>query len=481
MTNEELKNLIQRVQEEKAEAQVIEVKSANGGCPKRLYDTLSSFSNQDSGGTILFGLNEEKAFETVGVYDVQDLQKKVTEQCNQMEPPVRAEFTSLKWGNDYIVCAEIPPIEFTERPCYYKKQGKVKGSYVRVGDADLPMTDLEVYSYDQYRKHVHDDERPIERADFTYLKKDEINAYVMQKKINRPRFSQLSENQVFELLSLTKDSIPTLAAVMSFGIYPQGFLPQLGITAIVVPGKEVGDLSVTGSRFLNNKRIEGTLDEMLDGAISFCMYNMKIETKIDDRTGEREDRTEYPIDAIREAILNALIHRDYSIYTEGTPIQMYFFEDRFEIHSPGELYGNLTVDDLGVMKPDLRNPTLATMSEYLLKTENRYSGIPTIRNKMKEAGLPEPVFQNRRNEFVVIFYNKKMNEIKGKTEDEESLMEFCKTPRTRNEIMEYLGLKTTFYVTQNYINPLLEKGLLRRTIPDKPKSKNQKYYSVRNT
>ena len=62
-------------------------------CPKRLYGTLSSFSNQDSGGVLLFGVDEAAGFQVVGVYDAQDLQKKVTEQCNQMEPPVRAVFT----------------------------------------------------------------------------------------------------------------------------------------------------------------------------------------------------------------------------------------------------------------------------------------------------------------------------------------------------------------------------------------------------
>ena len=93
MLEEELKELAAKVQSQCAEAQYIEVKTAKDGCPKRLYDTLSSFSNQDSGGILLFGLDERLLFEAVGVYDLQDLQKKVTEQCNQMEPPVRAVFT----------------------------------------------------------------------------------------------------------------------------------------------------------------------------------------------------------------------------------------------------------------------------------------------------------------------------------------------------------------------------------------------------
>lgn len=75
--------------------------------------------------------------------------------------------------------------------------------------------------------------------------------------------------------------------------------------------------------------------------------------------------------AIREAVLNALIHRDYSIYTEGTPIQIDFFSDRLEIHSPDSLYGRMSVEDLGVAHPDARNPVLAVMTESLTDAEHR--------------------------------------------------------------------------------------------------------------
>ena len=90
MVPENLQELVREIVRRKAEAQNIEVKSAHRGCPKRLYDTLSSFSNQDEGGVIVFGLDEAEGFAPVGVYDLQDLQKKVTEQCQQMRPPVRA-------------------------------------------------------------------------------------------------------------------------------------------------------------------------------------------------------------------------------------------------------------------------------------------------------------------------------------------------------------------------------------------------------
>lgn len=127
MLIEELIELANKICKQKAEEQTIELKSAQTGCPKRLYDTLSSFSNQDSGGILVFGIDEDAAFQVVGVYDPQDLQKKITEQCLQMEPPVRAVFTLAEYQGKTICAAEIPAIDIAERPCYYRGAGRTKG------------------------------------------------------------------------------------------------------------------------------------------------------------------------------------------------------------------------------------------------------------------------------------------------------------------------------------------------------------------
>lgn len=475
MLTQELIQLASMIMRLKAEGQTIEVKAANKGCPQRLYDTLSSFSNQDTGGTIVFGIDEKQDFAPVGVYDLQDLQKNVTEQCNQMEPPVRAVFTVAEVEGVSICSAEIPGVDFSERPCYYKGRGRTKGSYIRVGDADLPMTDYELYSFEAFRKHLHDDERPIERASMSTLDAAQIQNYLLQKKLERPGFAQLLEDQALEMLNVTRAGTPTLAAVMNFCVYPQGYLPQLAITAVVVPGTEIGEHDGIESRFLDNKRIEGTIKTMVDEAITFCKRNMRVQTIIDPETGKRRDRTEYPIEAIREAVLNALIHRDYSHLTEGTPVQINFFSDRLEIHSPGSLYGRMTVEQLGHARPDLRNPALAVMTEVLVGAENRYSGIPTIRREMAAHNLPEPVFENRRNEFVVTLYNQVQEK---PVQSAETLLDFCKEPRSRKEIAAFLGLKTASYATERYIRPMLEEGKLEMTIPDKPKSTRQKYKTV---
>jgi ATP-dependent DNA helicase RecG len=266
---------------------------------------------------------------------------------------------------------------------------------------------------------------------------------------------------------------------MNFGIYPQGFLPQLAITAIVVPGQQIGDLAEDASRFLDNKRIEGTISDMVDKALVFAQRNMKVRTIIDPETGKRRDRTEYPIEAIREAILNAVIHRDYSHYTEGTPIQMNFFSDRLEIHSPGGLYGRMTVEQLGYAKPDLRNPGLAVMAEALTGAENRYSGIPTIRREMAAYHLPEPKFESRTNEFVVTLYNGLTTQLPTPAvQDERDLLTFCRTPRTRKEIAAHLGIQSVAFAMKRYVAPLLAEGALEMTLPEKPQSKKQQFVTV---
>lgn len=486
MLAEELIELAKRVCRQRAEEQTVEVKAAHVGCPKRLYDTLSSFSNQDSGGTLLFGIDETAGYQVVGVYDAQDLQKKVTEQCRQMEPPVRAVFTLAEWEDRWICSAEIPAIDIAERPCYYRGAGRTKGAYVRVGDADLPMTDYELYSYEAFRRHLHDDERPVERASLSLLDQNRLQQYILEKSIQRPGFAQLSQEQAQEMLNLTRNGVPTLAAILNFCVYPQGYFPQLAITAIVVPGTEIGAVDADAARFLDNKRIEGTIPAMVDDALSFCKRNMKTRTVIDPKTGARTDRTEYPLDALREAILNALIHRDYSVYSEGTPVQLDFFTDRLEIHSPGTLYGRMSVEQLGTARPDLRNPALAVMAETLTSAENRYSGIPTMRRAMEEYGLPEPRFENRRQEFVVTFYNGAeaqkpplpAQQARSAPRDLSGVLEFCRTPRSRQEIADYFGIKTVFYVMKRYVEPLLQSGQLAMTEPEKPKSRNQRYVTV---
>lgn len=475
MNEADLQKLVETIQSAQAEFQTVEVKRSKSSAPDKLFDTLSSFSNQDDGGVIVFGLDEQSGFAVTGVDNVQALQKKVMEQCEQMEPAVRAVFTAAEIGGLFVVSAEIPPVDLADRPCYYKGKGRLKGAYVRVGDADKPMTEYEIYSYEAYRKKYRDDVRTADRTALTSLDTEKLNGYLSLLKADKPNLARLTDAQILEIMSMVTDGMTTLAAQMLFGLYPQAYFPQLGIIAVSVPGTELGAVDADGSRFIDNRRIEGTIPEMLSAALKFVRTNTRCRTIIDPKTGNRQDRTDYPMNAVREAILNALVHRDYSIHTEGMPIQLSLFADRMEISNPGGLYGRLALDQLGKMQPDTRNPVLATALEVLKITENRYSGIPTIRREMAENGLPAPVFENGRGTFSVTLYLPQAAEQHSDRTAE--LLTFCRTPRSRQEIAAFLGLSSVSYAVKRYISPLVEQGLIKLSIPDVPGSQKQRYYT----
>ena len=478
MTSEELYETLLTIQKMRCETQTLELKSAEYGCPKRLYDTLSSFSNQDDGGMIVFGIDEEKNYKETGVYDAQDIQKKINEQCLQMTPVVRPLITVVEKDGKKFVSAEIPGMDLADRPCYYQGRGRLKGSYTRIGDSDEPMTEYEVYSYEAFRKKYQDDIRAVPRATMAALDQESLNQYITLLKQGKPHLSSMKDEMIYELVSIKRNSEITLSATLLFSPYPQAYFPQLCITAIVVPGTELGETGMAGERFLDNQRIEGNIQDMLSGALQFVKRNMRTKTIINEKTGQREDRTDYPVTAIREAVINALVHRDYSIHTEGMPIQLIMFQDRLEIRNPGGIYGRMRVDQLGKVQPDTRNPVLASALEVMHITENRYSGIPTIRMEMDRYQLEQPEFVDERGSFIVRLYNKTKEKTEAiHTEEAMDLILFCRTPRTRKEICEYLGLTSVTYAIQKHVLPLVEAGQLKMSLPDKPKSPRQLYYS----
>ena len=474
MLEEELEKLAIRVTIQKAESQTIELKSAHQGCPTRLYDSLSSFSNQNEGGVILFGIDEKDDFSIKGVYDAQDLQKKVAEQCKQMEPPVRALFTVCDIDGKKIVSAEIPGVDVDLRPVFYKGVGRIKGSYIRVGESDEPMSEYEVYSYEAFRKRIRDELRTVDDEKFSLINNERISHYLNEVKKEKDNLAKsVSDDDILELMGITKGGKPTLAGLMCFSIYPQAYYPQLCITAVALPGTEQGISGINDERFIDNKRITGSIPEMLDSAVDFVRRNSRNITIIDSN-GRRIDKPEYPVKAVREAILNALVHRDYSSYTENIPVRIEMYRDRLEIINSGGLYGNISINELGQVRPDTRNPALANILEVLHYTENRYSGIPTIMNEFASNNFPMPVFSVKHGDFKVVMRNSFYSD---NISIEEAVIEFCSKPRSRDEIVSFVG-KSKNYVSSKIIIPLTKKGALKLTIPEKPKSSAQKYYKA---
>lgn len=478
MLPEELNRLVDRIVHHRCEMQNVELKKAEKGTPERLYDTLSGFSNQSGGGVIVFGIDEKNDFAVVGVYDAQDLQVKVTNYAQQMEPAVRPVFTVTDVAGKQVVSAEIPECDINQKPCYYKGAGKLRGSYVRVGEADLPMTEYEVYSYEAYKQKIRDELRIVDRATIHDFGQNEQDEYFVRIRKTKSQLAKMENLRILQLQGMVSGTVPTVAGVMILCEYPQAFFPQLGITAMVVDGTTFGEVSENGARFIDNQRIDGNIPQMLDEAMRFVRRNIRNATVID-ADGKRADVPEYPLVAVREAILNALIHRDYSQYSEDSPIRIVLYKDRMEVENPGGLYGRLTINDLGKAPGDTRNPFLAGSLEILIDTENRFSGIPTMCAEMERAGLRPPVFESRRGSFRVTLYNERVPKRPADgAEAEQRILEFCKEPRSKREIVAMLGMQTAYYVAKHYLAPMVARGQLALTMPEKPTSRNQKYRTV---
>ena len=185
----ELEQLVRDIVRQRCERQNIELKRAAKGTPERLYDTLSSFSNQTGGGIILFGIDEKNNFALTGVYDAQDLQTQITNQALQMQPVVRPLFTVAEIDGKTIVSAEISECDLFEKPCFYQGAGRMRGAYVRVGDADLPMTEYEIYSYEVFKRKIQDELRVVERADSEDFSSDTLDEYFIHVKKKKPNLA----------------------------------------------------------------------------------------------------------------------------------------------------------------------------------------------------------------------------------------------------------------------------------------------------
>jgi ATP-dependent DNA helicase RecG len=473
MFEERLIDLVKKAGKEKNEITTLEFKAAKKGTPLSLYDTLSSFSNTE-GGVILFGIDEKDNYAICGVGDPERLIKDVGDQCDEMEPKVRPLFSQATIDGKIIVSAEIPEIDYLNKPCFYKGKGKAKGSYVRVGEKDEPMGDYEIYNYEAYKRKIDEELRVDPKVLSQDIDEHLLRGFVDKLLSLKPNLRYMREEDVLRSNGLLAEGKPTLCSLLNFGKVPQMISPMLDIVCSIPATDAYGVADKNGVRFLSSPRIDGTLSDMADGAISFVMNNSRTKIIVG-KDGKRHDEPDYPEIAVREAILNALVHRDYSIYTENCPITVTLFSDRLEIVNPGCLYGRMTLEELGKKNADTRNPFIAFVLEVLRGTENRFSGIPTMREAMAEAGQLPPLFENLRDSFKVTLFKGKLTDRYQKGFSEDDIVDFCKKPRSKAELAKHFGFdehRPAFFFSV-YIEPIIAKNRLRLTIPNRPKSKNQ--------
>jgi ATP-dependent DNA helicase RecG len=186
--------------------------------------------------------------------------------------------------------------------------------------------------------------------------------------------------------------------------------PSLHLTVVRYPTPRAGEVSARGERLLDNVKAEGPLVALVQQGIDAIERNLQKRAVIQGLF--RQDVWEYPLEALREALVNALAHRDYSPLARGTPVQVRIFPDRLEVENPGGLFGAVTVDRLG--EPGL----LATRNTHLMRLledlagidgrvicENRGTGITAMLEALRAASMEPPLFDDHHTTFRLAFSN----------------------------------------------------------------------------
>jgi ATP-dependent DNA helicase RecG len=389
------------------EPTLIEAKRASGGLPKSARETLSAFSNTD-GGMILLGVDEQSAFSVVELANPTGLRDALVQMSrDDITPALQISVEIVEIEGRRIVVAEVPALPADQRPAYVTAQGISAGSYLRGGDGDRHMTEAEIAMIMAARTQPLYDREAVAGTSTRDLDDEALRRTLRRIRSGYPKLAQSDDATVLFRLGVTTgptaDAPLTLAGLLTYGEFPQQFFPQL-MVSVVVHNPD----PTSSTRFLDNQTIRGPIPEMVENTLSVLRRNLAVRAVISDRGG-RVDEVEYPLEAVREAVANALMHRDYSPVTRGTQVQIELHPDRLVVRSPGGLYGGVVVDELGEEGiSSSRNSVLASLlaDTYLpssndLVAENRSSGIPAMLDVARRRGLPRPSFRSSISSFVV--------------------------------------------------------------------------------
>ena len=187
----------------------------------------------------------------------------------------------------------------------------------------------------------------------------------------------------------------TVGGLLIFGKNPEQRLPQNGVSFAHFKGTEITD------ELIDKKVVTGRIQDIAEQMMVVFKNNIKAPSVI--KGLKREEIEEYPSLVLREAIVNTLVHRNYSI--SGSKIRILMFDDRVEFHSPGRLPNTVTIEKMKIGISYARNPFLVKYMENLRYIDQLGRGVPMIIKSMKEIGAKEPMLQESGEEFILTIYN----------------------------------------------------------------------------
>lgn len=488
-TDEEVIEAIHRMRLVGSDPQMWEVKEAVRDLPKSLLPTISAFSNM-SGGTIILGLSEKDGFKPAEGFDVDAIYPKIQTIGDMLTPPVRMEIEKVAFEDAFVIVAYVPEMDPHLKPCFVTARGRYAGSFIRSVDGDRRLSPYEIDRFLEFQTQPKYDAEVVMEASM-----DDLNPAILQGIVLRARrlfprvFGTLSDETILTQLGAIKkvDDVlhPTLAGLLVAGIFPQRYFPRLELVFSVFSGTtKAADLK-TGARYLDSKELIGPIPDILLETLSLVQLHMNTGAVVEG--GLRRDIPDYPIVAVREAVANALQHRDYSPEGRGTHVQVNLYSDRLEIINPGGLYGATTVASLGKEGiSSTRNEILSRLLTYApfesgYVVENKGTGFMTIQQSLADSLMPPPKINNSLTFFRLTFEKRQRTEAQGRSCSWKNiaqgiLSELSKQPSLSiAEITKMSGLSRA--TISKHVRELVQAGKIEPIAP--PKNPKQRYRLVR--
>ena len=420
--------------------------------PSDLGREICAFANA-SGGVILIGVDD--AGKVVGVRDHNRLKSQVQSFGRTADPPIAVEVESV----DKVLCVTVP--EQHGKP--YSFGGRF---FVREGASTQQLSRDEIREFFFKEGLIRMDETPCDAFDPAV----DITLRGWEEFAERAGIDPtLDAFSVLENLHLLKDSKMTHAGAWLLADDITRFTLQASVTCAVFRGS-------SKTHILDRKEFQGNLYETYQDVMSYLQS--KLNSALIPNAAGREERLELPERALREALVNAIAHRDYR---STANVQVYVFQDRVEIVTPGGLPAGMREEDLG-SKSVPRNPLLFSMLYRMKLVEQIGSGIRRIRDACLEHGVSEPELHVAADWFTVTFARTETatpqvtpHVTPHVTPQVERLVAAIRGEMSRAELMDVLGLVDRYHFAAAYLRPALEASLVEMTIPDHPRSRQQRY------
>lgn len=382
---------------------------------KSILETICAFANEPGlgGGWLLLGVVREEmalfpAYDVEGIAQPEKLSTEIATQCrNTFNQPVRVEINTETIHGKAVLVVHVPEAQPQDKPLFFKAQGLPKGAFRRISSTDQHCTDDDLAVFYQGRQTESFDSTLVADTTLDDLLPEAIADYRQSRAEANPDAEELrwSDEDLLQSLGCIRRNPqavwqPTVAGLMLFGkpVALRRCFPMMRVDYIRVPGRE---WVPHPDRRFDTIDLRDPLLRLVRRAQAAILDDLPKGFALEEGDLQRHDKPAIPLRVIREALVNALMHRSYRSHS---PVQIIRYANRLEIRNPG--FSLKSQDHLGEPGSQLRNPKIAAALYDTRLAETKGSGIRVMRESMEQAGLTPPLFESDRgnDQFVARYF-----------------------------------------------------------------------------